>query len=110
MPFDAIVLAGGGASRLGGHDKPGLLVGGSSLLQRVIDGTAARAFLGKRDQAPARRLIDGVTVEDLRLSGSGIRAKLHPPTESFADFLIRRDRENPAVVQASGIDNTTLPI
>lgn len=55
-----------------------------------------------------RRLIDGVTVDDLRLSGSGIRAKLHPPSESFADFLIRRDRENPHVVQASGMDSPGL--
>jgi L-2-hydroxyglutarate oxidase LhgO len=55
-----------------------------------------------------RRLIDGVTIDDLRLSGSGIRAKLHPPSESFADFLIRHDRENAAVVQASGIDSPGL--
>ena len=58
--------------------------------------------------ASARRLIDGVTIDDLRLSGSGIRAKLHPPSESFADFLIRRDRVNPAVVQASGMDSPGL--
>jgi len=53
-------------------------------------------------------LIDGVTIDDLQVSGSGIRAKLHPPSESFADFLIRRDRVNPSIVQASGIDSPGL--
>jgi L-2-hydroxyglutarate oxidase LhgO len=57
---------------------------------------------------PARRILKDVTLDDLRLSGSGLRAKLHPPSESFADFLIRRDRNNPAVVQASGIDSPGL--
>lgn len=34
--YDAMVLAGGGARRLGGADKPALLVGGRSLLDRVL--------------------------------------------------------------------------
>jgi molybdopterin-guanine dinucleotide biosynthesis protein A len=34
--FDAVVLAGGGARRLGGTDKPALEIGGVSLLDRVL--------------------------------------------------------------------------
>lgn len=36
-PYDAVVLAGGGARRLGGVDKPGLEVGGRTLLDRVLE-------------------------------------------------------------------------
>ncbi|MEV6793715.1 DUF6457 domain-containing protein [Streptomyces sp. NPDC051320] len=34
--YDAVVLAGGSAKRLGGADKPGLTVGGLALLDRVL--------------------------------------------------------------------------
>ncbi|MDP9435787.1 MAG: molybdenum cofactor guanylyltransferase, partial [Actinomycetota bacterium] len=36
QPYDAVVLAGGSARRLGGVDKPGLEVGGRSLLASVL--------------------------------------------------------------------------
>lgn len=41
MTFDAIVLAGGRASRMGGIDKPLLRIDGTSLLARAIAAVAA---------------------------------------------------------------------
>jgi L-2-hydroxyglutarate oxidase LhgO len=57
---------------------------------------------------PARRLLRDITVGDLRLGGSGIRPKIQSPSEPFADFLIGRDRRNPSVIQASGIESPGL--
>ncbi|MFE1081295.1 molybdenum cofactor guanylyltransferase [Nocardiopsis alba] len=40
---DAVVLAGGAASRMGGVDKPGLTVAGRSLLEHVVSTVRAHA-------------------------------------------------------------------
>ena len=39
--FDAVILAGGRARRMGGIDKPALQVGGTSLLRRVLSAVTA---------------------------------------------------------------------
>jgi molybdopterin-guanine dinucleotide biosynthesis protein A len=41
--YDAVVLAGGSARRLGGADKPALVVGDTSLLDRVLTACAGAA-------------------------------------------------------------------
>ncbi|SDC18092.1 molybdenum cofactor guanylyltransferase [Actinokineospora iranica] len=55
----AILLAGGRGARLGGADKPGLVIGGRTLLDRAIaavDGAAAVVVVGPRrpTAAPVR--------------------------------------------------------
>ncbi len=59
-PFDAVVLAGGVARRMGGADKPGLEVGGASLLERVA-AAASEAdtviVVGPERSAPAARYV-----------------------------------------------------
>lgn len=56
LAYDAVVLAGGAARRLGGADKPGVRVGGRSLLDRVLAACAgARTTVVVAEARPTAR-------------------------------------------------------
>ncbi len=56
LVHDALVLAGGGARRLGGADKPGVRVGGRALLDRVLAAcSGARTTVVVADPRPTSR-------------------------------------------------------
>lgn len=57
---------------------------------------------------PTRMLLPDVTLEDLTYGGSGIRPKLSAPHETFADFMLRFDSEQPALIHAAGMDSPGL--
>ena len=70
-PFGIIILAGGKGSRLGGQDKPGLTVGGRTLLGSVV---AAGTGAGARQVivvGPERPGLDGVSFVSEQPPGAG---------------------------------------
>lgn len=57
-PFDAVVLAGGGSTRMAGRDKTRLTVGDRPLLDRVLDCTAgAREVIVVGERRPTARAV-----------------------------------------------------
>jgi molybdopterin-guanine dinucleotide biosynthesis protein A len=68
MTFDAVILAGGRATRLGGTPKPGVVVAGTTLLDRALAATrdARRAVVVAPDDGP-------------HLPPGTLRTREHPP-------------------------------
>jgi molybdopterin-guanine dinucleotide biosynthesis protein A len=87
--YEIIVLAGGGARRLGGRDKPALVVGAQTLLEAVIGASAGAERIIV--VGPRRAGLDGVLFVQEEPAGAGpvpaLRRGLAEVTEPWVAIL-----------------------
>ena len=120
--LDAIVLAGGRASRLGGIDKPALVIRGARLVDHAVDGASAagadqvitmvagyplvriRNSPWRQYTRPPRRC-DGLLTESARL-----QYKLYSVTSPRNDPRVLTPTRRPAVVTQLAFINRLLPL
>lgn len=102
--FDALILAGGRGTRLGGANKPGLMLHGQRLVDRVIQASrqaGAARVLVIGDQS-AGTLADGVLREDPPFAGplAGIAAGIAQVSSPWC-LILACDLQHPdAVIRA----------
>ncbi|WP_353943516.1 NTP transferase domain-containing protein [Streptomyces sp. HUAS MG91] len=98
--YDAVVLAGGAARRLGGADKPGVRVGGRALLDRVLAACAgARDTVVVAAPRPTARPVRWAREEPpgggpLAALGAGVRA-LDGPAGTRPDTVVALSADLP---------------
>ncbi|GAA3067327.1 NTP transferase domain-containing protein [Streptomyces roseofulvus] len=108
--YDAVVLAGGAARRLGGADKPGLRVGGRALLDRVLAAcAAARRTVVVGDARPTVRPVrwtreEPVGTGPVAALGAGVQALLDAdpaPAEQAPEVLLVLSADLPFLGEAT---------
>ncbi len=108
LGFDALILAGGRGTRLGGANKPGLMLHGQRLVDRVIQASrqaGAARVLVIGDQS-AGTLADGVLREDPPFAGplAGIAAGIAQVSSPWC-LILACDLQHPDTVISALLDH-----